>query len=91
MIGRLARSTFGFMLSVAAITFSNPAPAAENVKIGDLSKAGYTCKEVGEARHLCTRDKTDPTYGCEQHECKVLSRRIGGGELRAPVGGVVRR
>lgn len=46
---------------------------AETVKIGELSKSGYSCKEVGEARQLCTKDKS-PTYGCEQLECTQLKR-----------------
>jgi hypothetical protein len=62
---------------LGSITLFTSATAAETVAIGELSKSGYSCKEVGEARHQCTRDKS-PTYGCEQLECKVIPRRTGG-------------
>lgn len=62
---------------LGSITLFTSATAAETVAIGELSKSGYSCKEVGEARHQCTKDKS-PTYGCEQLECKVIPRRTGG-------------
>ena len=76
-------------LAIAAATLFSPAAGAEAVKIGELSKAGYVCKEVGEARHLCTRDKTDPTYGCDQWECKPIGLTAGGPNLRAPASGLL--
>jgi len=63
--------------AIAASALATAAAAEEKVAIGDLSKAGYSCREVGEARHLCTRGEKDPTYGCEQHDCKVIGLRAG--------------
>jgi hypothetical protein len=64
------------------------------VKIGDLSKEGYACKGVGENRHVCTRDKTDPTYGCDKDECQILIKAGGGqspsrGIQQIPGGGLL--
>jgi len=82
----LKKSILGLILWAAANALPGAATAEEAVKIGDLSKAGYACKEVGEARHLCTRGQTDPTYGCDKLECRPIGRTVGGGTLRAPVG-----
>ena len=71
----------GNMLSVsflAVLVFYPLLPsiaAAETaVKIGELTKAGYSCKEVGEARHLCTKGEKEPTYGCEEYSCTPIGR-----------------
>lgn len=80
----------GLVLSAVVITLPAPAIAEQNVKIGDLSKDGYSCKEVGEARHLCTKDKST-TFGCDKLECKPIGRVLGGANPRAPTGGVLRR
>jgi hypothetical protein len=69
--------TIAATLGLGSTMFLTRVIAAETVKIGELSKSGYSCKEVGEARHVCTRDKS-PTYGCEQLDCKVIKTKTGG-------------
>jgi hypothetical protein len=61
------------VLASSAVILPMPA-AAESATISDLSKSGYSCREVGEARHVCTRGDTDPAYGCEQDDCKIVPR-----------------
>jgi hypothetical protein len=61
------------ILASGSVMLPMPA-AAETATISDLSKSGYSCREVGEARHVCTRGKTDPAYGCEQDDCKTIPK-----------------
>ena len=61
------------VLALGSVLLLMPA-AADTAKISDLSKAGYSCREIGETTQLCTRDKTDPVYGCEQGDCKTIPR-----------------
>ena len=61
------------VLVLGSAIFPMPAAAA-TAKIGDLTKSGYSCKQIGEATHVCTRGETDPAYGCEQDDCKTVPR-----------------
>ena len=66
------RNLAPFVITALLVAATTMPAVAVNAKIGDLSKAGFSCKEVGPDRHVCQRGKQDPTFGCEKGDCTSI-------------------